>query len=297
MENNVVTAEIIDGFCKHLKEEEKSNATIEKYLRDVKRFALYMNGQQITKELVMGFKKNLQESGLAVRSINSILASVGSLLRYMGLENCKVKSIRIQPKAYCDLDQELKKNEYVRLIEAASGNPRLKLLIQTIGGTGIRVSELAYFTTEAVKNGEICVFCKNKTRIILIPNKLKKMLLHYAKKNEIETGVIFRTRSGKPMDRSNIWREMKKLCERAGVKSSKVFPHNLRKLFAKAFYHLEKDIAKLADVLGHSNINTTRIYIMTSGAEHMRKIEKLGLVIGMGETTKVRNRRLKRKAT
>ena len=280
--NDVITENIIDNYLCYLKEEEKSRATIEKYIRDVKRFARYADGQRITKELVMGFKQDLQNAELSVRSINSILASVGSLLRFLGLESCKVKSLRLQKKAYCDADQELTKKEYVRLVEAAKDNPRLALLIQTICSTGIRVSELTYFTVEAVRKGEITVSCKNKTRTILIPKKMRKLLNDYARKNGIRSGIIFCTKNGKPMDRSNIWREMKRLCERARVKMSKVFPHNLRKLFAKSFYNLEKDIAKLADVLGHSSINTTRIYIMTSGAEHMRKIERLGLVIGTG---------------
>ena len=286
--NDVITANIIDQYLNNLIKEEKSNATIEKYIRDVKRFAEFADGQRITKELVMAFKQELQDTELAVRSINSILASVGSLLSFLGLESCKVKSIRLQKKAYCDADQELTRKEYVRLVKAAEDNPRLELLLQTICSTGIRVSELAYFTLESVRKGEITVSCKNKTRTILIPKQLRKMLTTYAKKEGIKNGIIFRTKSGKPMDRSNIWREMKQLCERAHVKMSKVFPHNLRKLFAKSFYNLEKDIAKLADVLGHSNINTTRIYIMTSGAEHMRKIERLGLVIGTGESRKTK---------
>jgi len=280
---NVITKDLIDEFEKYLVEEEKSKATIEKYLRDVKRFLIFISGRALTKELVMEFKQEMIHSGLAVRSINSILASVGKFLNFLGREECRVKNIRIQPKAYCDMDKELTKNEYMRLLQSAKNNPRLELLLQTICGTGIRVSELVYFTVESVNQGEITVSCKNKTRIIMIPKKLKQMLKKYAKKNGIKSGIIFRTKNGKAMDRSNIWREMKRLCKCSGVKMSKVFPHNLRKLFAKSFYNLEKDIAKLADVLGHSNINTTRIYIMTSGAEHMRKIEQLGLVVGMGE--------------
>ena len=169
--------------------------------------------------------------------------------------------------------------EYLRLLEAAKERPRLYLLLQTICGTGIRVSELAYFTVEAVKQGQVEISCKGKNRSVLIPRKLKKALLAFAKNTGVSSGVIFRTRNGRPMNRSNIWNEMKGLCKRANVIPSKVFPHNLRRLFARTFYNVEKDIAKLADILGHSNVNTTRIYIMETGVEHRRKIECLGLIV------------------
>ena len=208
-----------------------------------------------------------------------MLASINSLLSFLGLDSCKVRNLRTQHKAYCDVNQELTREEYYRLIKAAKYNPRMEMILQTIGGTGIRISELTYFTVESVRHGEISVSCKNKTRTILLTGKLRRVLLHYAKKNGIKCGIIFRTKNGKPLHRSNIWREMKRLCEKAQVAMSKVFPHNLRKLFAKCFYNVEKDIAKLADVLGHSSINTTRIYIMTSGGEHRKQIESLGLVV------------------
>ena len=185
----------------------------------------------------------------------------------------------MQRQTYCAEDKELTKAEYLRLLQVSKKNEQLNLVIQTICGTGIRVSELQYFTVEAVRYGEVTVDCKNKTRTILVPGKLKNLLLNYAKRHSITTGAIFITRSGKTLNRSNIWAAMKKLCEAAGVKATKVFPHNLRKLFARTFYGIEKDIAKLADILGHSSINTTRIYIMTTGFEHRRKIERLGLVI------------------
>ena len=234
---------------------------------------------EITKELVIAWKKYLVAQGYAVRSINSMLASVNSLLDFLGLSNCKAKNIRLQRQTYCTEDKELTKAEYLRLLEASKKNEQLNLVIQTICGTGIRVSELRHFTVEAVRYGEVTVDCKSKTRTILVPGKLKNMLLNYAKRKHIKTGAIFIGRTGKPLNRSNIWAAMKKLCEAAGVKASKVFPHNLRKLFARTFYGIEKDIAKLADILGHSSINTTRIYIMTTGIEHRRKIERLGLVI------------------
>ena len=195
------------------------------------------------------------------------------------MSNCKAKNIRTQRQTYCAEDKDLTKAEYLRLLAASKKNEQLNLVIQTICGTGIRVSELRYFTVEAIRHGEVTVDCKNKTRTILVPDKLKNILLHYAKRHGVTTGSIFVTRTGKPLNRSNIWSAMKKLCEAAGVKPSKVFPHNLRKLFARIFYGIEKDIAKLADILGHSSINTTRIYIMTTGTEHRRKIERLGLVV------------------
>ncbi len=275
----ILTNDAICEFGNYLRCEEKSAATQEKYLRDVQTFCVYADGNEISKELVVDWKKYLVEQGYAVRSINSMLASVNCLLDFLGLSNCKVKNIRMQRQTYCAEDKELTKAEYLRLLQASKKNEQLNLVIQTICGTGIRVSELQYFTVEAVRYGEVTVDCKNKTRTILVPGKLKNILLNYAKRHGITTGAIFITRTGKPLNRSNIWAAMKKLCETAGVKASKVFPHNLRKLFARTFYSIEKDIAKLADILGHSSINTTRIYIMTTGFEHRRKIERLGLVV------------------
>lgn len=274
-----LTRTLIQDFANHLRHEEKSAATLEKYLRDVQVFCVYTSGQAISKELLVAWKKHLVETGYAVRSINSMLASVNSLLDFIGLSNCKVKNIRTQQQTYCTEDKELTKSEYLRLLAASKKNEQLNLVIQTICGTGIRVSELRYFTVEAVKYGEVTVDCKSKTRTILVPGKLKRLLLDYAKKRRISEGAIFVTRGGKPLDRSNIWAQMKRLCEKAGVNPSKVFPHNLRKLFARTFYGIEKDIAKLADILGHGSIETTRIYIMTTSTEHRRKMERLGLVI------------------
>lgn len=275
----ILTNERICEFTNYLRREEKSAATQEKYLRDIRLFWEYTSGNEISKELVVDWKKHLVEQGYAVRSINSMLASVNCFLELMGLSACKVKNIRMQRQIYCAADKELTKAEYLRLLQASKNNEQLNLVIQTICGTGIRVSELRYFTVEAIRYGEVTVDCKNKTRTILVPGKLKNLLLNYAKRHSITTGAIFITRSGKTLDRSNIWAAMKKLCERAGVKTTKVFPHNLRKLFARTFYSVDKDIAKLADILGHSSINTTRIYIMTTGFEHRRKIERLGLVV------------------
>lgn len=269
----------IQEFAAYLAREEKSTATCEKYLRDVGCFVRFAGEQAVTKETVVAWKKELVDRGYAVRSINSMLASVNSLFAFLGWHECRVKNIRLQRQTYCAEDKELTKAEYLRLLEASRKNEQLNLVIQTICGTGIRVSELRHFTVEAVRHGEIMVNCKSKTRTILVPGKLRKLLLNYAKHEHITAGVIFVGKSGKPLDRSSIWRQMKQLCKAANVKESKVFPHNLRKLFARTFYGIEKDIAKLADILGHSSINTTRIYIMTTGVEHRRKIERLGLVI------------------
>lgn len=270
---------LLEKFRSHLVLEEKSKATIEKYLRDAKAFMEYLAQREITKDIVVAYKSKLQGSGYAVRSVNSMLASINCLLDCFGWSDCKVKSLRLQRQMYCPADKELTKEEYMRLLAASKNNEQLNLVIQTICGTGIRVSELQHFTVEAIRIGEVTVDCKNKTRTIIVPGKLKMLLMNYAKRRRITTGIIFVTRTGRPLNRSNIWADMKKLCETAGIKPSKVFPHNLRKLFARTFYGIEKDIAKLADILGHSSINTTRIYIMTSGAEHRRQIECLGLIV------------------
>ena len=279
MKNKTITKKLLREFGTHLVHEEKSAATCSKYLRDVRNLAKFSDGQPITKELVAAWKKNLTDKGYAVRSVNSMLASANSFLNFAGWSECKVKNLRLQRQVYCAEEKELTKAEYLRLLAAAESNAQLSLMIQTICGTGIRVSELRYFTVEAVRRGEIAVNCKSKTRTILVPGKLRNRLLRYARRQSTETGVIFKGRNGKPLDRSVIWRQMKQLCEAAGVSRTKVFPHNLRKLFARTFYRSDRDIAKLADILGHSSIETTRIYIMTTGAEHRRKIEQLGLVV------------------
>ncbi len=273
-----LTENVIQTFCQYLIGEEKSAATVEKYLRDVRYFAAYAAEEAVTKDLVMAYKEHLQKKEYAVRSINSMLASLNSLLEFAGWSDCKVKSIRQQRQVFCAEEKELSKDEYQRLLAAAGKNQQLQLVMQTICGTGIRVSELQFFTVEDVRQGQVGVNCKGKTRTILIPGKLKKLLLAYAGKEKISSGMIFVTKSGKPLNRSCIWAQMKALCVEAGVAASKVFPHNLRKLFARTFYGIEKDIARLADILGHSSIDTTRIYIMTTGMEHRRSIERLGLV-------------------
>ena len=279
MAGQKLSEESILAFRDNLILEEKSIYTTEKYLRDVCAFFRFAGAKPVTKELVMDYKKALVGAGYAACSVNSMLASVNSLLSFLGWGDCKVKNLRVQRQTYCAEEKELSKAEYLRLLEASGKNTQLSIVLQTICGTGIRVSELRYFTVEAVQHGRITVSCKSKTRTILVPGKLKNLLLNYARQHRITTGPILLGRNGKPLDRSSIWRQMKQLCKSADVAPSKVFPHNLRKLFARTFYGIEKDIAKLADILGHSSINTTRIYIMTTGAEHRRKIERLGLVI------------------
>ena len=281
MKGRILTSEAIDCFKKYLREEEKSENTIEKYLRDVRAFAAYLSGIEVTKETVIAYKSRLLAENYAVRSINSILASVNSLFAFLGWTDCKVKSIKLQRQVYCPEEKELTKAEYTRLVNTAKqkGNERLNLILQTICGTGIRVSELQYITVEAVKCSEAVVSLKGKTRSVFIVKELQKKLLRYASEQKIHSGCIFITRTGKPISRTNIWREMKGLCEQAGVNPQKVFPHNLRHLFARIFYGIEKDIAKLADILGHSSINTTRIYIISTGDEHRKRMEHMRLII------------------
>ena len=280
MRGRFLTQEIISDFKEYLILEERSRATVEKYIRDVKAFSAFVNGEEITKEVVNEYKKYLQDS-YAVRSINSMLASINSLFVFLSWHDLKVKSIKLQQQIYCPEERELTKAEYTRLCRAAKHkhNERLNLILQTICGTGIRVSELRFITVEAARHGEATVSCKAKTRSVFIVKELQKKLLRYAAEQGIKSGMIFVTRTGKPISRTNIWREMKALCEEAGVNPQKVFPHNLRHLFARVFYGIEKDIAKLADILGHSSINTTRIYIISTGTEHRRRMENMRLVI------------------
>jgi len=274
-----ITKEMLQQFADHLRQEEKSPATSEKYLRDVGAFSLFAEDRPISKELVVQWKQHLIQQGYAVRSINSMLASVNGFLAFGGRSDCRVKNIRTQRQMYCAEEKNLTKAEYLRLLTAARENQQLWLLLQTICSTGIRVSELCCFTVEAVRQGQVRISCKGKIRHIFIPGKLKHLLLNFAKQQNIRSGTIFLNRRGNPLNRSWIWAAMKRLCQAAGVVSTKVFPHNLRKLFAKTYYATDKDIAKLADILGHSSINTTRIYIMTTGAEHQRQVDRLGLVI------------------
>lgn len=279
MKEAPITPASIPAFRQHLLREEKSTATVEKYLRDVRVFLAHIGKAHVTKDAVVEYKHHLQTANYAARSINSMLASINSFLTYIGKPECRVKALKLQKAVYCAEEKELSRSEYERLLKASEKNEPLRLVMQAICSTGIRVSELRFFTVEAAVRGEVTVNSKAKTRTILLPAKLRKRLLDYAGKQKIRSGVIFLTRSGKPLDRKAIWARMKGLCRAADVNPAKVFPHNLRKLFARTFYSLEKDIAKLADILGHSSIDTTRIYIMTTGTEHRQKIERLGLVV------------------
>jgi site-specific recombinase XerD len=273
----IITQSLLSAFHQHLRDSERASATIEKYLRDVTAFSLYIGDSAITKESLIDYKQHLQDS-YAPASVNSMLSALNHFFTWCGWE-LHVRALKIQHKLFRDEEKELSKEEYLRLLDAAwNKSERLWLLIQTIGSTGIRVSELQYITVEAAKKGRTDIQCKGKTRTILLPLDLRKELIRYAKLHGIKNGPIFLTKTGRVMNRSNIWRALKSLCEAAGVLASKVFPHNLRHLFATTFYEAAKDIARLADVLGHSSINTTRIYIATSGQFHSQIIEGLGLI-------------------
>ena len=278
MDSGIISEEQLNRFQNALLQSEKSEFTVQKYIRDALAFVRFAGRSPATKTLTRSYKQHLIECGYAVRSVNSMLTGVNRFLEFMDLPECRVKTLKRQQEIYCPEEKELSRAEYVRLLEAAKGQEQLYLVMQTICGTGIRVSELRYFTVEAVRRGQVQVRCKSKTRTVFIPGKLRKLLLAYAKKRKLRES-IFVTRSGKPLDRSNIWASMKRLCAKAGVMPTKVFPHNLRKLFARTFYGIERDIAKLADILGHGSIETTRIYIMSTGEEHRRKLERLHLIL------------------
>lgn len=279
MNDRTITHFLLEAFRTHLIEAEKSAATIEKYMRDVKYFVSHTAHQPVSKQTMMDYKARLAQE-YAITSANSMLASLNAFLRFAGWLDLCVRQFKVQRQAFVPEEKELSREEYERLVKAArdSGNERLQLILQTICATGIRVSELAFINVEAVRQGEAMVQCKGKLRPVFIVSKLRTQLLAYAQKQKLVSGPLFVTRGGKPVSRTAIWRDMKALCKQANVSPGKVFPHNLRHLFARTFYGIEKDIAKLADILGHSSINTTRIYIATTGAEHRRHMENMGLV-------------------
>ena len=266
----------LQAFEKHLRENEKSPATIEKYLRDARAFLCWLDGRKPTKELTVCYKEGLTERYEAA-SVNSMLAGINSYLSFSGRADCRVKPLRVQRTLFGSEERELSREEYTRLVRAAGG-AQIGVVMQTICGTGIRVSELRHITAEALREGRAAVRNKGKTRVILIPAALRRLLLGYMKKAGVTTGSVFLSKNKTPLDRSTVWRRMKALCERAGVDPRKVFPHSLRHLFARTFYRACQDVAKLADVLGHSSLETTRIYLLTSGAEHQRQLDRLGLV-------------------
>lgn len=275
-----LTPERIAAYGRYLKQEERAPATLEKYLRDVRAFARWLDGGAVTREAVAAWKEHLLGERYAPVTVNSMLAVLNGFFRFMGWDALRVKFLKIQRQVFRDQSRELSKADYDRLVETARslGRDRLALLMETICATGIRVSEVRYITVEAAQQGRAEVRLKGKVRVILLAPKLCRKLLKYARKQKIASGEIFITRSGKSMGRQQIWAEMKSLCKRVGVEPSRVFPHNLRHLFATCFYKSCKDIVKLADVLGHSSIETTRIYLLTTGAEHARHLERLGLV-------------------
>ena len=279
MEPRKITEETLAAFARQLGEEERSPATLEKYLREVRQFAAFLGGREVTRELAAAWREELS-ARQSPATVNGKLTALDRLLAFLGWEDCRVKHLRVQRQLFRDSARELSREEYARLVETARrlGRGRLSLLMETICATGIRVSEVRYITAEAVREGRTEIALKGKIRTILLPGKLCRKLEKYARQKKITSGELFLTRSGRPMSRKQIWAEMKGVCRAAGVAPSKVFPHNLRHLFARCFYRVSRDVAKLADVLGHSSIETTRIYLVTSGAEHQRTLDRLGLI-------------------
>ena len=281
-----ITEKQIAAYQVYLAQAEKSAATAAKYLHSVTAFRAWLCGRAVERAAVLEYKAHLSAI-YAPAGVNAALSALNSFFDFCGRPDCKVKTLRIQRRIFASEEKELTKTEYARLLAAAAGqkNRRLALLMQTVCSTGIRVSEIRFITVEAARCGEAQIYCKGKTRRVFLPRRLCCMLLGYAKERKLASGAIFVTRSGKPLDRSNIWREMKQLCIAAGVSEKKVFPHNLRHLFARTYYAQQKDIVRLADILGHGSVNTTRIYTMESGAVHKRQIERLGLLHPRGFTT------------
>lgn len=275
-----LTPELIQNYLFYQEEQERSTATIQKYTHDLTELYLYLNGQPLNKSVLIGWKQKLTET-YAPATVNSMLTAVNGYLSYMGWPELRVKLLKIQKSLFLDEQKELTRREYIRLVQTAEreGNERLSLVIQTICATGIRVSELRFITAEAVCCGRAGITNKGKRRTVFLPNKLRRLLKQYLKKKKITAGAVFVTRTGNPLNRSNIWRDMKALCERAGVDSDKVFPHNLRHLFARTYYSMERDLSRLADILGHSNVSTTRIYTAESGATHAKQMERMDLIV------------------
>ena len=274
-----ITNEHLREFKEYLQNEEKAQATINKYLRDVREFQTWLGEQELCKTAVLAYKSHLCER-YAPASVNAALSSLNSFFNFMEWYDLRVKNLKIQKQIFASTDKELTKAEYDRLLQAAKQkkNERLYLLMQTICSTGIRVSEVRHVTVEAIKCGVAEINCKGKRRQVFLPKQLCQILKQYAKEQKIKSGAVFVTKNGNPLDRSNIWSDMKRLCKAANVSEKKVFPHNLRHLFARTYYSLQKDIVRLADILGHSNVNTTRIYTMETGEVHRRQIQKLGLL-------------------
>lgn len=280
MNERKLSASMLTAYDRWLRQEERADATREKYLRSIRAFAAWLGGAAVTKDAVTEWKSQLVERRQAPSTINTALAALNGLFRFLGWEDCRAKFLKVQRRIFRAPERELTRAEYARLLAAAknSGDAQLALLMESLCATGIRVSEVQFLTVEAAQCGRAEIALKGKIRTILLPAKLCRKLLKYAKKQKIARGEIFLTTGGKGMDRRQIWSAMKRLCRKAGVAPSKVFPHNLRHLFATAYYRVYRDIVKLADMLGHSSIETTRIYLVESGAEHQRQLERLGLI-------------------
>ena len=279
MQTRVLPPQALRLFHSELARREKSPATIEKYLRGARSFAVWLDGRPVTPERAAEWKKSLAES-CRPATVNGRLAAVNALFSVLGWEDCRIKALRVQRRAFREEAGELARGEFSRLVAAAArrGKERLALILEAVGSTGVRVSEVQYFTVEAARRGIAEISLKGKVRTILLPGRLCRKLLQYAQKQKIASGGIFLTRSGKNVNRKQIWAEMKALCKFAGVSPEKVFPHNLRHLFARAFYILSRDVVKLADVLGHSSLSTTRVYLISTGSEHRKELEKLRLI-------------------
>lgn len=278
LEQRKVTLRLIERYTHYLQEQEKSPTTVQKYIHDLNALHQYMSGETLTKAALIRWKEQLAEK-YAASSVNTMLAAMNGFLGFCGWQDLKVKPLKIQRFMFCDADKELTKDEYFRLVNAArrKGNERLSLVLQTICATGIRVSELKFITCEAVHSGRAEISNKGKHRTVFLPGSLRQVLKKYIQKQKRTAGAVFMTKNGKTLDRSNIWRDMKALCSSAGVQPGKVFPHNLRHLFARTYYTIEKDLSRLADILGHSDVNTTRIYTVESGIVHARQMERMGL--------------------
>lgn len=274
-----ITNEKISEFRECLKACEKTQATVDKYSRDVRMFSVWLKDFVLTKSKVLEYKDYLKQN-YATSSVNSVISSLNSFFDFMQMPDMCIKTVRVQKQLFLKTERELTKQEYARLLKAAcdKGNERLNLVMQTICSTGIRVSELSSITVEALYRETAEIHSKGKVRRVFLPKALCKTLIKYVNSRKIKQGPVFVTKSGRPLNRSNIWTDMKKLCVRAQVPKEKVFPHNLRHLFARTFYTIQKDIVRLADILGHSNVNTTRIYTMETGEIHRKKIQMLGLL-------------------
>lgn len=275
---NQLRSESLNLYEQFLIEEEKASATISKYIRDIKAFYVWLEDKELAKENLKEYKSWLLDH-FKISSANSMIISLNLYLKFCGHTDLHLKTFKVQKKMFIEKDLELSKEEYFKLLEAAGKGSRLQAVMETIAATGIRVSELKYITVESVYCGEAEIDNKGKHRIVMLPSKLTAKLRRYAKKHGIKAGSIFVTRTGKPLDRSNIWSAMKRLCEKTGISKEKVFPHNLRHLFARAFYAIKKDITRLADILGHNSIETTRLYILSSGKEHRKQIEVMNLLL------------------